>query len=187
MYEGTSYLVYHLSLPSWQANVMFDHIGRNAGYLSGLTKMKHGLSLYTTSWQFANIRYTSEEDRPLLPCHKANRADTMHDMITEITWRWTANGDCSFPDEPNRPRIPFSDHRTQKSSIDNVTNGARFCPGFKSGVGFAAWAALLFCQLWLTRAVLQRVGSEIEERGKRRHTLSPSWLYPLPSVSSKQQ
>jgi hypothetical protein len=34
----------------------------------------------------------------------------------------------------------------QKSSIDNVTNGARFCPGFNSGAGLAAAAALLYCQ-----------------------------------------
>jgi hypothetical protein len=52
----------------------------------------------------------------------------------------------------------------QKSSIDNVTNGARFCPGFNCGSGFAAAAALLFRQPEL------EAGVTAEERDREGRT-----------------
>jgi hypothetical protein len=75
-------------------------------------------------------------------------------------------------DEPQNLWNPVSIFEyAQKSSIDNVTNGARFCPGFSCGSGFAAAAALLLYQLKFGPGVMEE-----RERGERRRkpTLSLS-------------
>jgi hypothetical protein len=64
----------------------------------------------------------------------------------------------------------------QKSSIDNVTNGARFCPGFNCGSGFAAAAALLICQLTLGVGVTKE---EKEKMGESNEDLLFLFLDPI--------
>ena len=76
----------------------------------------------------------------------------MHDMILEnyMMVLKKMNGKMAtapFLFHDPQPSTSEPSHDTaQKSSIDNVTNGARFCPGFNWGSGFAAAAALLLCQ-----------------------------------------